>query len=173
MPKHMLVILLTILGLAVLFDLRERRIPNVLIVLGLVAGVVGSFMTEGTPGFLDSLGGMVLGMALFLPFFIPRLVGAGDVKLFGVVGGFVGLGAVLPVFFFTLILGGVLGILAVSLSHRWTTFFGNLKVFLISIQYGVKGAEMALSDVATQSAVRIPYAVAIAMGSIVWIVSQS
>lgn len=173
MPMHKLIILLSILGLAVLSDLRARRIPNLLILVGLLAGWLGAYAAAGIPGLLDSLGGMALGIILFFPFFIPRLVGAGDVKLFGVVGGIVGLDAVLPVFFFTLLAGGVLGVLVVLLSRSSAKFFGNLKLFMIWLLYRVKGTEMALSDIETQSAVRIPYAVAIATGSIVWIVRQS
>lgn len=172
MPMHKLILLLSILGLAVLFDLRVRRIPNLLILVGLFAGWLGSFIVGGWSGLLDSLTGMALAMVLFIPFFVPRLVGAGDVKLFGVVGGVIGFDAVLPVFLFTLVAGGVLGVLAVLLSRSWSKFFGNLKLFLIWLLYRVKGTEMTLSDIETQSAVRIPYAVAIATGSIIWMVRQ-
>lgn len=173
MPLYKLIVLLSILGVAVLSDLRVRRIPNLLILFGLVVAWLAGYVAGGWSGLLDSLAGMALGMALFIPFFIPRLVGAGDVKLFGVVGGLIGLDAVLPVFLFTLVAGGVLGVIAVLLSRSWSKFFGNLKLFLIWLLYRVKGTEMSLSDVETQSAVRIPYAIAIATGSIIWLVRQS
>lgn len=173
MPTYMLVVLLSVLALAVLFDLKSRRIPNLLVLGGFAAAGFGSFWAGGVPGLLNSLGGMALGILFFFPFFIPRLVGAGDVKLFGVVGGVVGLDAVLPVFFFTLLAGGVLGVLAVLFSRSGAKFFGNLKLFLIWLLYRVKGSEMALSDIATESAIRIPYAVAIAAGAVSWIVRQS
>ncbi|MCY3783045.1 MAG: A24 family peptidase [Chloroflexi bacterium] len=71
--------------LASITDIRERRIPNTLIVTGLVAtsalAVVGGW-------WVDALAGSGLGMVLLaLPRLVARdAVGLGDIKLAGVLG---------------------------------------------------------------------------------------
>lgn len=173
MSTLVFVILLGVLGLAVFFDIKERRIPNRLVVAGFLACVGVRLLSGGFGEILDILGATLLGIALFFPFFVPGLVGAGDVKLFGVVGAAVGLDALFPIFLFTLVAGGAMGVLAVVLSRTGERFLANLRLILISLTYRVRGSEIALSDVATQSAVRIPYAVAIAAGVGLWLMFRS
>jgi len=165
--------LLCVLVVAVLHDLRERRIPNFLVVGGIVIALLVSAIDKGLGGIGSSLTGMLLGMALFLPFFALRLIGAGDVKLFGVVGGFVGVNALLMVWFYTLLAGGVLGVVSILLARSAPQFFRNMKLLLISMTYRVQGVGMSLEEMATQTSVRIPYAVAIAAGVVIWMVRQS
>ncbi len=70
-------------------DIRERRIPNKLILVGLVIAAAIA-VTSGQ--WLDALAGSLLGMAILaLPRLVSRdAVGLGDVKLVGVVGMGVG-----------------------------------------------------------------------------------
>ena len=80
--------LLVALGVALaasVTDVRERRIPNALVLVGLV--VAGAIAVLGGR-WLDSLIGSGLGMAvLVLPRLIARdAVGLGDIKLVGVLG---------------------------------------------------------------------------------------
>ena len=162
-----------LLALAVVYDLRERRIPNFLIVGGIALALAVSAYHGGWSGLGSSLAAMLLGMAAFIPFFAVRMVGAGDVKLFGVVAGFVGFGALLPVWLYTVLAGGVLGLLSVILSHSFPQFLSNLKLLLIALTYRVPGSEMSLSAIATRTSARIPYALAIAAGTLFWMLRQS
>ena len=77
-------------------DIRERRIPNVLILVGLV--VVAAMVAVGGR-WLDALIGSGLGMVLLV---LPRLiardaVGLGDIKLVGVLGLGAGMAGILVV----------------------------------------------------------------------------
>src|ERR1043166_695491 len=67
-------------------DLRNRRIPNLLTFGGAVAAIVFSLLAHGAPGLWISLGGWVVGVALFLPFWLLGGMGAGDVKLLACLG---------------------------------------------------------------------------------------
>ena len=77
-------------------DIRERRIPNELILIGLVTAVAVA-ATSGR--WLEALAGGVLGVAILtLPRLVARdAVGLGDVKLAGVVGMGVGVTGVVVV----------------------------------------------------------------------------
>lgn len=86
------------MGAAALWDIRTRKIPNSLVVVGLALGLVTTIFQ----GFwMDALGGAGLALALgFVPFAL-RALGAGDVKATMVVGLFVGPIGVLKVVLLT------------------------------------------------------------------------
>lgn len=170
--------LIPILALAVFFDLRERRIPNSLILVGLVAGLVVSIMASGMQGLLAALGGIAIGAGAFVPFFALRWLGAGDVKLMGVVGGFVGLGSIGPVLLYTLLAGGIVGAIAVLASGRTMPFFSNLWRGIRSLTVLKMTGELPINEStggqgSGGSVLRIPYAVAIAAGTIAWMLQKS
>ncbi len=77
-------------------DIRERRIPNELILIGLV---IAAAVAATSGRWLDALAGGVLGVAILtLPRLVARdAVGLGDVKLAGVVGMGVGVTGVVAV----------------------------------------------------------------------------
>lgn len=91
----------TVLALAIWSDVRERRIPNALVLMGLfaallwqVAGPEGRWsfdpLRPGAVGFVGALAGGLLTMVVLFPAFALGALGAGDVKLMGVVGVFLG-----------------------------------------------------------------------------------
>ena len=77
-------------------DIRERRIPNELILIGLV---IAAAVAATSGRWLDALAGGGLGVAILtLPRLVARdAVGLGDVKLAGVVGMGVGVTGVVAV----------------------------------------------------------------------------
>lgn len=168
--KLMLVLLVAI---AVIFDLRQRRIPNWLVLGGFFIGLVGVLLLDGWVALGNSLVASLLGVLAFLPFFLLRMVGAGDVKLFGMVGSFVGTAGLLPIWFYTVLAGGVLGIASVLLAGTFPRFIQNLRLLLISLVYRSGANGVSLRGMAEQSSARIPYAVAIAAGVAVWLERQS
>ena len=87
--------LLMLLTVAVLTDLRERRIPNKVTVPGLLAGlVIGAVLEGGFPQV--ALGGASLALLVSFPLVALGGLGAGDAKLLTAVGAFVGPGGLLP-----------------------------------------------------------------------------
>jgi Flp pilus assembly protein protease CpaA len=70
---------------------------------------------------------------------------------------------------FTLLAGGVLGVVSVILSRRTAQFIGNLKLLLVSTLRWLRGSAIAPALTAKTSTVRIPYAVAIAAGVAIWL----
>ena len=157
--------------MAVEWDLREHRIPNVLILFVLLAGVAmqvtgpangraGVFSDfPGALGATQSLLGVLVGFATFLLFYLLRSMGAGDVKLLAALGAFVGPTEVIGLALFVLIAGGVLAVIRMVFKRNAFQVLGNVKLALSGMVYGV-----SMFDPATQSADRMPYALAFAGG---------
>lgn len=81
-------------GAVALADLRTRRIPNWLIVIGMLVGL-GLALKSGN--FVDPLQGFGLAFIVGIVPFALRALGAGDVKAAMVVGLFVGPAGVLNI----------------------------------------------------------------------------
>ena len=106
------------LAIGALWDLRFRRIPNWLTLPAAATAIVYHTAMNGLEGFLFSLEGMALGIAILLPFYLKGGMGAGDVKLLGVVGAFLGPHAAFTAFLFTALVGGIYA-LALLIFHGY------------------------------------------------------
>jgi prepilin peptidase CpaA len=83
--------LLVVLTAAAVYDFRCRRVPNPLVGGGLAMALVLQCALHGPAhGVWIWFAGSVAGMGLLMVPWLLRLLGAGDVKLLGAVGGFVG-----------------------------------------------------------------------------------
>jgi prepilin peptidase CpaA len=107
------ILLLGLLGVAVTSDLRRHRIPNFLVVLGLVLGLAGQAYLDGLDGLADGGLGALIGFGIFLPLYALGGMAAGDVKLMAMVGSFMTPHFALWAAFFSLIAGGLCGLLLV------------------------------------------------------------
>ena len=148
---------------AAAWDLRTRKIPNVLTFGTATAAVLLHGLTGGLAGAGMALAGWAVGLALFLPLFALGGMGAGDVKLLAAVGACVGPLAVVWVALFTSIAGGVLAVAVASYSGYLRTAFVNL--WCIVMYWRLEGPrpvpEMTLS---THRGPRLAYAVPVLAG---------
>jgi len=83
-------LLWTLMGLACIWDVTQRRIPNQLILVGLLAGVGLQAHADGLVGVGSSLFGALVALAVLIAPFAARVLGGGDVKLAMVAGAFLG-----------------------------------------------------------------------------------
>lgn len=112
MSEMMLVAILSaVLAIAVSYDLRFRRIPNWLTFPAMIAGILYHGYVGGIPALSLSLGGLVVGFALFFIFYMVGGMGAGDVKLMAAIGSLLGPKDVVFAGLYTAIAGGVYAIL--------------------------------------------------------------
>jgi len=105
--------LLIVVTLCTITDVLEHRIYNSVLLPALLLAFLLNTLLAGLPGLLDSFLGLVFGMAVLFPIYFLRGTSAGDVKLLGVVGAFLGTKGALIAGVATLCFGGVLGILFV------------------------------------------------------------
>lgn len=157
-------LLAVVLGVACWHDVRIQRIPNGLVAAGTAVGVLLALLAEGI-GLASSASGFAVGLAALLPFYLLRVMGAGDVKLMATVGAVVGYPAVLGVVLATLIAGGVLAVLWAAATVGIRTLLHNLRTGLcVGMVQVVSGGLPRAADVPVSSA-RMPYALAIAAGT--------
>lgn len=101
-------------------DFRERRISNRLIALGLVSGLILRVIGEGSIGIVHFIVNISIPVILLFLLFQLRALGAGDIKLFSVVGGFVMIQQLLAVIIAAFFAGAVIG-LGKLVYHRLCT----------------------------------------------------
>jgi prepilin peptidase CpaA len=158
-------VVIALVALACISDLRTRRIPNRLTFGATIAALLFHATTSGTSGLAASVGGWLLGAALFFPVFALRGMGAGDVKLLAAVGAWLGPVPVVLVALITAIAGGVMA-LVVSLMHGYlSTALRN--VWLVLMLWRTSGIQ-SVPAVTLEGArgPRLAYAVPIAIGTV-------
>jgi prepilin peptidase CpaA len=153
-----------VLSVAVI-DWRTHRIPNVLCAVAAMFGVSLQIGLHGEAGLFSALGGAAVGFAMFLPFYVLRAFGAGDVKAMATVGIFLGFPATVLAVGSTLIVGALLGALVLLLrpAHAGATLH-RLLGLLLSPATTMRNARANRSS---NSSDRFPYGIAIACGTAV------
>jgi prepilin peptidase CpaA len=145
-------------------DLRSRRIPNALVLVGLISGVGLNSWAFGVGGLMSSLFGAAVGLALFLPVFALGGMGGGDVKLLAALGAMLGSIGILKVAVVAALSGGLLALIVALFKRRcWQMLRGTAHLLIFWTQEGLRPCR----DVSLESAsaLKIPYAVPIAIGT--------
>jgi prepilin peptidase CpaA len=162
------VMLIIFLVTAVISDFSDHRIPNAITLFAAVVGLSSHLYLGGLQGVGLSLGGLVLGMGCLLPFYLRGGMGAGDVKMMGAIGAFVGPEASLFAVAVGLVAGGLggLGLLlfnAISGQRpRRDDAAGTQRAGLVTAGDGVFHAVAARQTLKA----RFPYALALAAGAV-------
>ena len=137
-------------------------LPSILIAL------VYHTISSGTGGLLFSLAGLGAGIGLLILPYLMGGMGAGDAKLMGAVGAYVGARGVFIAFLFTAVAGGLYALLLLILKRQYFKGFlksklETLKTYIYTRQY--------IPDVIPEKKhrPRLCYGVAIALGSIAYI----
>ncbi len=157
---------------AVVLDLRSRRIPNSLVLIGLALACIahaitltaGSIPLAG-PAWWSPLTGLLTGLASLLPLYLLRATGAGDVKLMAMVGAFIGTPAVLSAALYTLLAGGLLSLVFMLRPGVTSQAFANVRFLLTDWALRASSGQGARLAPLQTTAARLPYTVAIALGT--------
>lgn len=158
--------LLWMLILAVITDLSARKIPNSIVVFGLIASLICQIVAAQGAGGLNWLAGVAVAFACFIPLYVLRGMAAGDVKLMMAVGGFLGYPLIIKAVVCVYLTGGILAIALVLFKGRFNKLIQNMRMMLTDIFIKTtSGVNVADDYVMKNSAGRMPYALAIAIGT--------
>jgi prepilin peptidase CpaA len=154
-----------------IFDVKSRRIPNFITLPAFLFGLALHLALGGWRQLLSSLAAGLICAAIFLVFYIAGGMGAGDVKLILAVGCIAGLSHVAYLLVLTALSGGVMAIV-------WAVARGQLQQTIMNVgelashhrHAGLQPhPDLNLKNAAT---LRLPYALAIAGGSILTLYFQ-
>lgn len=151
-------------------DWRFRRIPNWLTIPALLLGIALNTLVRGWAGTKDSLLGAGLGLALLLPFVIIRALGAGDWKLVGALGAFLGPRQLILVLIVTILVNGVMAVSMIVWKKRVKQTARNFVHMLAAFAtFQMPGRELTLDN---PDAVKVPFGVAVAFAMILFTASK-
>ncbi|MGE0885049.1 MAG: prepilin peptidase [Blastocatellales bacterium] len=156
-----------------IFDLRERRIPNVLVFPAMLIGLTLHFFDHMALGFLFAIKGLAMGFSLLLIPYLVRGMKAGDVKFLMAIGSFVGAFGVVRVLLITVLIYPIFAAVVVIRQKKagltWLRFRRVLFSFIGFFIPGMKLHAMQLEnrdDLNVPSA-KTPFGVAIAAGTLI------
>lgn len=98
MPTVLNSTLIALVLVAAAYDLRFRRIPNWLNLSGVIAGFGVNTFLSGGHGLRNASLGLLCALLVYVPLYLIRGMGAGDVKLMAAVGAIAGPGHWLGIF---------------------------------------------------------------------------
>jgi len=159
-----LAVLIPLAASVIYHDVRFRRIPNVLVLTALIAGLAINTTFGGFRGLGNSALGFGVAFFAMLLLHIFGAMGAGDVKLMGAVGSILGI-ALMPVTLILVVMAG--GVLAIYSMLRAGTVFSTLHGVLRIFVGLLPGWEMPRFAMAPDRRHTIPYGVAIMVGSLI------
>lgn len=164
--KIMLIISITliIIIIAMLWDLRTRKIPNIITLPIIFIGIIINFFNNGFTGIGNSLLGLVIGIMLLLLPFIMKGIGAGDVKLLGAIGALNGVGFVFNTFLYSAIAGGILAIIYAFYKGYLRTL--TTKLFSFIIGFITKTTNKETIKMMNERSLKFPYGIALFFGTI-------
>jgi prepilin peptidase CpaA len=164
MTDNAKLILFSLLIIAVCVDQKTRKIPNALVLVGLITAFLLNTSSSGMVGFKQSLTGALIGL-LLLPFFALRLLGAGDVKLMAAVGAFLGATGALYALLFTMMAGGLLAVAVLLFQGRLVSVLSSMKNPGQILQASLNGDQVA-KPAPKRLGTRLPYSWAILLGTL-------
>ena len=152
--------LLGLLAVGALWDIRGRRIPNLLLLSLAGVGLGASVWLRPLPtALLVSVGGFFVGGVVWLVPYLLRMAGAADLKLAAAVGIWLGPLSVLRVSVHAALIGGGMAVLWLLWSRGALGSWVYVTTLPRSLRYGSVGVQRPSMSTET-----LPFAVAIVIG---------
>lgn len=147
-----------LLAAACVSDLRTRRIPNALVLATAIAGIGASVASFGVlHGAGRAFGGAGVGFALWIPFWLLRMMGAGDVKLFAAGAAWLGPSGAFEGALLAALAGGILSFVYLLFQHGFSHT-------VMRLAHGLRQPEALRQTAPSKWDQRMPYALAMTTG---------
>jgi prepilin peptidase CpaA len=149
--------------IAAVFDIKSRRVPNLLTGPALLIAMGLHLSLDGWHGLVNATIAAVICGAIFFVFYLAGGMGAGDVKLIAAAGCFAGVHDVASLLIFTSLTGGLMAVGLMYWRGRMRETLTNVTSILNHhLQQGL--APHPQIHVRNEYQLRLPYAIAIACG---------
>ncbi len=149
-PKIILAALLIIIS--VVTDLRTKKVPNRLIIIGFILAIALIAIVDGKGGVWPALASLGAAALFAFPLYSLKAIAAGDLKLIIILSLLLNWNISITMILASMIWGSILGLVRVVLAGKSREFFQNIVAI-------VKKATPA-----TQSLNYVPYTIAILFG---------
>ncbi len=169
LPVVLQIVLLLLVAIAAVYDIRFRRIPNWLVLTGLLAGAGLNTFLQQWSGVRTSLLGIILAFLIYFPLYLLRGMGAGDVKLMAAIGAIVGPANWFGIFIVSALLGGIAAAILLLARGRLANSLWNIGFLfqrLLSLKAPYAREEL---DLSSPKSVKMPHGVAIAAGTAIFL----
>ena len=160
-----IVLLVLIISISAYTDIKENKIKNKYLLIALILGLVMSTLTNGIVGAKDSLLGIIIPFLILFIFFVMRMLGAGDIKLFCTIGSIMGLNFVINNIMYTVFSTGIVIIVKLIVSKELFKIFKGTYYYFKSMILGRNFVEFP--NVKNN---RFPFAVSIFVGTIIQLI---
>jgi prepilin peptidase CpaA len=151
-------------------DRQTHRIPNWLTVPSFLVGVTLHSISNGWEGAAVALEGTGLALAILLPLVLMRALGAGDWKLMGAVGAFLGPTIFLSVLVASIFVAGFMAAVLVVRARRVKQTLQNMWMLILGfLTFGLRAnPEISLDN---PGLLKLPFGVAAAIGTLICFVA--
>jgi len=152
---------LAVTVVAAVIDFRTHKIPNWLTVPAVLSAILLRILLGGWAGAKASLEGVGLALVLLLPLVLLRALGAGDWKLMGAVGAFLGPVMLLFILFGSIMASGLMAAVEMARTKRVEETFRNMIVLVRGfMSFGLrKNPQISLDN---PRLLKLPFGVAVA-----------
>lgn len=152
-------LLIALLSVSVLWDIRKRRIPNVLSALIALSGILTSLLDEGWRASLSGLAAAVVTFMVLSLLWQRGWLGGGDVKLAASCASWVGLPFLYQYLLAAALAGGVVALVCYALSSRLIR-----REISTNMRFAAFGLMPEPPSRSAPGRVSVPYGLAVAIG---------
>ncbi len=168
LPLAPRILLAAVAVIAGYYDIRWRRIPNWLVLAALALGLALDGFRD-RPWHALGMSGIGLGLAMlvYLPLYLLRGMGAGDVKLMAALGAIMGPGNWMILFVLTGAIGLIVALAMMLMRRRfWSTLKNTGYIIWEMLHLRAPHRKGEEFDVKSPRAFRLPHGAVIALGCV-------
>ncbi|WP_330414410.1 A24 family peptidase [Lachnotalea glycerini] len=153
--------------IALIMDFATGKVSNKLIIIGLLLGFFIPYIQDKKGNIIGFLLGAAAPVAILLLVFMIGGIGAGDIKLFAVIGGFIGVQGVLKCMITAFVIGAVISFVKILVYKNFFLCFHNIIRYL-SQTYNTKKFQIYEREKSNTIHFTLPMFISILIYIVIW-----
>lgn len=160
-----LLVIGVILVIAMFYDIKSNRIPNVLIIFSMLCSATYFFISDKKYEPFDNLIGMIFPVVVLFILFRIRALGAGDIKLLAFIGSMVGFSRIVNIIIYSMFSILFFGLILIFIQHSLIDRLVCLYKYILSFFH--TGNLYSYKSFITYKHKQIPFSICIASGYVI------